>query len=69
MSFTGLPVFDETVQTTNAWLHEICSRRGWDERQKGYRLLRLCLHEIRDRLTPQGAAHFAAQMPMLMRGF
>ncbi len=50
MTMTGLPVFDETIHITNTWLHEITSRLGWDDRQKGYRLLRVCLHAIRDRL-------------------
>jgi uncharacterized protein (DUF2267 family) len=69
MSVTGLPVFDETVHATNTWLHEITSRMAWEDRRKGYRLLRLCLHAVRDRLSVTEAAQFAAQLPMLMRGF
>ena len=46
MSMTGLPVFDETVHATNTWLHEITSRLGWDDRKKGYRLLRASLHVL-----------------------
>lgn len=68
MSMTGLRVFDETLHATNGWLHEITARMGWDERQRGYRLLRVCLHVIRDRLPVTEAAHFSAQLPMLMRG-
>lgn len=68
MSMTGLPVFDETVHATNTWLHEITSRLGWDSRQKGYRLLRLCLHALRDRLPVTEAAQFSAQLPILLRG-
>ena len=68
MSATGLRVFDETLHATNAWLHEITSRMGWDEREKGYRLLRLCLHVIRDRLPVGEAAHLSAQLPLLLRG-
>lgn len=68
MSATGLPVFDETLHVTNTWLHELCSRMGWDDRRKGYRLLRHGLHAIRDRLTVAGAAQLSAQLPMLMRG-
>jgi len=69
MSVTGLPVFDETMHATNTWLHEITSRMGWDDRRRGYRLLRLCLHAVRDRLTVNESAQLAAQLPMLMRGF
>jgi uncharacterized protein (DUF2267 family) len=68
MTMTGLPVFDETVHATNTWLHEITSRLGWDDRQKGYRLLRASLHALRDRLPVVEAAQFSAQLPMLIRG-
>lgn len=68
MSATGLRVFDETLHATNTWLHEITSRMGWDDREKGYRLLRLCLHAIRDRMPVGEAAHLSAQLPLLLRG-
>ncbi len=68
MSMTGLPVFDDTVHTSNTWLHEITSRMGWDDRQKGYRLLRASFHALRDRLSPTSAASLSAQLPMLLRG-
>lgn len=68
MSATGLSVFDETLHATNTWLHEITSRLGWDDRHKAYRLLRVCLHSLRDRLTVTAAAKLAAQLPMLLRG-
>ena len=68
MTMTGLPVFDETVHATNTWLHEITSRLGWDDRQKGYRVLRLSLHALRDRMPVTEAAQLSAQLPMLLRG-
>lgn len=68
MSMTGLPVFDETIHVANTWLHEITARMGWDERQKAYRLLRVCLHTLRDRLAPPSAAKLSAQLPMILRG-
>jgi len=68
MTMTGLTVFDETIHTTNTWLHEITSRMGWDDRQKGYRLLRACLHALRDRLPVAEGAQLSAQLPMLIRG-
>ncbi len=68
MSMTGLSAFDDTVHATNTWLHEITARLGWDERRKGYRLLRTCLHALRDRLSVTEAAQLSAQLPMLMRG-
>lgn len=68
MSATGLKTFDETLHLSNAWLHEIESRMGWEDRQAAYRLLRACLHALRDRLTVQEAAHLSAQLPLLLRG-
>jgi uncharacterized protein (DUF2267 family) len=68
MATTGLEVFDRTVHATNTWLHELTSRMGWEDRHAGWRLLRAVLHAIRDRLAPDEAAQFAAQMPLLVRG-
>ena len=68
MSSTGLPAFDDTIHATNTWLHELTSRLGWEDRYKAYRLMRVCLHVIRDRLPVTEAAQLAAQLPMLMRG-
>lgn len=68
MSMTGLPVFDETLHATNAWLHEISARLGWDDRRKAFRLLRASLHALRDRLPVTEAAQFSAQLPILLRG-
>ena len=68
MTMAGLSVFDETVHITNTWLHEITSRLGWDDRQKGYRVLRASLHALRDRMPVTEAAQFSAQLPILLRG-
>jgi len=65
---TGLDVFDKTVQETNLWLKEVMVRLGSDDRQLAYRALRATLHALRDRVGPQQAVHFAAQLPMLLRG-
>ena len=64
---TGLPVFDRTVQETNLWLKDLEERLG-APRQQAYACLRATLHELRDRLPPETALHFAAQLPMLLRG-
>lgn len=68
MTMTGLSVFDETVHASNTWLHEITSRLGWNDRQKGYRVLRASLHALRDRMPINEAAQLSAQLPMLLRG-
>lgn len=68
MTNTGLDVFDATVHKTNVWLKDIMQALGWEDRHKAYMGLRLTLHALRDRLTPEEAAQFGAQLPMLIRG-
>jgi uncharacterized protein (DUF2267 family) len=69
MSATGLEVFDRTIHKTNIWLKELMEILGSSERHEAYTALRATLHALRDRLTIEEAAHFAAQLPMLIRGF
>ncbi|EJL32998.1 hypothetical protein PMI01_02327 [Caulobacter sp. AP07] len=65
---SSLPVFDTTVQETNAWLKAIASELGPCDRHQAYLGARATLHALRDRLTPDPAMNFAAQLPMLLRG-
>lgn len=65
---TGLAVFDTTVQDANLWLKRIEAELGDCERQEAYAALRAVLQALRDRLQPQAAVNFAAQLPMLLRG-
>ena len=64
---TGLPVFDRTVQETNLWLNDLEDRLD-APRQQAYACLRATLHTLRERLPPETALHFSAQLPMLLRG-
>jgi uncharacterized protein (DUF2267 family) len=68
---TGVDVFDSTIQKTISLLNDICLEFGWPEERRfqAYKALRSVLHEIRDRLTVTECANFAAQLPMLVRGF
>ncbi|WP_343082143.1 DUF2267 domain-containing protein [Ostreiculturibacter nitratireducens] len=68
MSALGLKIIDEAVQTANVWLNEVDYRTGWDDKQRGYRLMRAVLHAIRDHLTVDEAADLGAQLPTLIRG-
>jgi uncharacterized protein (DUF2267 family) len=67
MSLTGLEVFDESVQTTSAWLKEITELLG-PHRHRAYQSLRAVLRGLRDRLTIDEAVQLGAQLPMLVRG-
>jgi uncharacterized protein (DUF2267 family) len=69
MSMTGLDVFDTTCHKTNSWLKELMETLGWPDRHRAYGALRATLHALRDRLTVEEVAQFAAQLPMLVRGF
>lgn len=69
MSSGAVAVFAKTLEKTNAWLSDLDAVVGWDDRQKSYTILRAVLHALRDRLPPDEAVQFAAQLPMLVRGF
>jgi len=59
---------DRSIAKANAWMADIDKEFGADNRQLAYRVARAWLHCLRDRLTVQVAAHFAAQLPELLRG-
>ncbi len=65
---TGLDVFDATVQQTNLWLKDIMAKVPGSDRHFAYQLLRSTLHVFRDRIGPENAVHFGAQLPILIRG-
>src|SRR5882672_6062473 len=69
MSTTGLEVFDRTIHKTNIWLKELMGILDCEDRHEAYLALRAALHALRDRLTIEEVAQFAAQLPMLIRGF
>jgi len=63
MSFTGLEVFDKTLQIAPVWLGEM-----GPDRQRAHHALRAVRHALRDRLPLHLAAHLGAQLPLLVRG-
>lgn len=68
MSFTEVAHLDASLDKTNAWLTDIDAGFGTSDRHLAYRVLRAWLHCLRDRLSVEVAAHFAAQLPELLRG-
>ncbi|EHR51231.1 hypothetical protein SacmaDRAFT_2995 [Saccharomonospora marina XMU15] len=54
--------------SAHEWLAAISQALGTQDRRFAYRALRAWLHALRDRLTVEAAAHFAAQLPELLRG-
>jgi uncharacterized protein (DUF2267 family) len=65
-----LSTFETTLQKTNEVLRDIEESLNWpkERRNQSYAALRAVLHALRDRLTVEEAAQFAAQLPMLIRG-
>lgn len=68
MSARGLEVIDSTVQKTYEWINECKDRLDWTSDRDALRLLRVTLHQIRDRVHVNEAAQFSAQLPVLIRG-
>ena len=68
MTLAEIDAVETTVRKTDEWLTEISEHLGWTDKRKAYHALRAVLHVLRDRLSPNEAAEFAAQMPLLVRG-
>ena len=68
MSSTGVENLDRSVDKANTWLADIAAMFRTSDRRLAYRVLRAWLHCLRDRLSVEVAAHFAAQLPELLRG-
>jgi uncharacterized protein (DUF2267 family) len=65
---TGVRTFDQSLETTKEWLQAVQEQMGLDDEQRAFRVLRAVLQALRDRLTVEEAAQFAAQLPMLLQG-
>lgn len=68
MTAHGLEGLEHTVQLTHAWINELDSRLGWNNKARSYRLLKAVLHAVRDSLQVNEAANLGAQLPELLRG-
>lgn len=68
MSARGLDVIDRTVQKTYEWVNELRDRLDWSSDRDALRLLRVTLHQIRDRVHVNETAQLSAQLPVLLRG-
>ena len=68
MSAIGLEALNHAVQITHVWINDLDERLGWGNKPRAYRLLKAVLHALRDWLQINESAHFAAQLPELLRG-
>lgn len=60
--------FAHAEATAREWLGAVADSMGTGDHRYAYRALRAWLHVVRDRLTPETAAHLGAQLPELLRG-
>src|SRR6056297_1319732 len=65
----NVPQLRQTAHETQKWLNDLAAREPFENAEQTYSMLRAVLHAVRDRLTAEEAAHFSAQLPMLVRGF
>lgn len=69
MPQSPVAAIETTVNNTHVWLNELKEIGNFEDESQAYTALRAALHSIRDRLTVDEATDFAAQCPMLVRGF
>lgn len=65
---TQVTVFLRTANKSQEWIKEMHHDLKWMTGDSLYHLLRAVLHSLRDQLNTNCAAHFAAQLPLLLRG-
>ncbi|MDQ2689226.1 MAG: DUF2267 domain-containing protein [Chloroflexota bacterium] len=68
MSTERAKLFQETLQNSIAWIHELSERSAIADDQQVYHLLCATLQALRDRLTIDEAVQLGAQLPVLIRG-
>lgn len=68
MTLSNIPSLNRSVHKTQIWLKELSEHAHLENEQQAYSVLRAVLHALRDRLTVDEAANFAAQLPMIVRG-
>ncbi|MFP4623529.1 MAG: DUF2267 domain-containing protein [Gemmatimonadota bacterium] len=69
MPQTEVTALNHTLEETHEWLKALRSKGPFETEQQAYSHMRAVLHAVRDRLTVEEAAHFASELPMLVRGF
>jgi uncharacterized protein (DUF2267 family) len=65
---TKVTALDHAMDAAHTWINDVAKEFDTEDREFAYRVLRAWLHTLRDRLTVEASAHFAAQLPDLIRG-
>jgi len=50
MTALGLPIFDKAIQDANGWVNDVMYELDWTDKHRAFKLLRVTLHTLRDRL-------------------
>jgi uncharacterized protein (DUF2267 family) len=61
-------IVGRSVQDFQEWIKAIDHAMGLNDEQKAYAIMRGVLHQLRDRMPIDEAAHLGAQLPTLVRG-
>ncbi len=68
MTKDRLPILDKSIEDTHLWLNALMRELDTRDRIYAFNLLKVTLHGLRDRIGPENAVHFSAQLPVLIRG-
>jgi uncharacterized protein (DUF2267 family) len=63
-----LIIINKSVLKTYEWLKDISKYAGWESKAQSLAALRVTLHQLRDNIPIENAAHLSAQMPIFIRG-
>ena len=65
---TKVSALDHAMHTAHTWINDVAREFDTEDREFAYRVLCAWLHTLRDRLIVEASAHFAVQLPDLIRG-
>jgi uncharacterized protein (DUF2267 family) len=57
-----------SLQKTQEWLKALRDNADLEDEEEALSVLRVVLHQLRDRLTPEEAVELGAQLPIVIRG-
>jgi uncharacterized protein (DUF2267 family) len=66
---TNVRAINKSLHETNDWLEAYMKKCSLDDHEQAYSVMRATFHAIRDRIPEDEATDFAAQLPMIIRGF
>lgn len=64
----NVTVFARTTHKSQIWINEMQEELKWLNGDSLYHLLKAVLQSLRDQMNVHEAAHFSAQLPLILRG-